>query len=248
MGTKEVEILSDAIKEYYGNYELEELCNAYNVEVDYLGVNLNHLKLASQLVEKNDYKHQKLLEKLIQDLVQRCNQRILNTTWESNVFDEQMQPQLKKLQILLSKEKKPVQIAEPKNYHFKDKSELMKLFGKAKTAVTLVDTRLGSNTFDCLKNIAHPIRLLTSREPQALAEGFDNIFKSFCSSCPDVELRRHVMVHDRYIFLNGRCWLVSASIDSIDTRPLNVIECIDAKSAIARTIERKWREAHKHLI
>ena len=248
MGTKEVEILSDAIKEYYGNYELEELCNAYNVEVDYLGVNLNHLKLASQLVEKKDYKHQKLLEKLIQDLVQRCNQRILNTTWESNVFDEQMQPQLKKLQILLSKEHKPVQIAEPKNYHFKDKSELMKLFGKAKTAVTLVDTRLGSNTFDCLKNITHPIRLLTSREPQALAEGFDNIFKRFCSSCPDVELRRHFMVHDRYIFLNGRCWLASASIDSIDSRPLNVIECIDAKSAIARTIERKWREAQKHLI
>jgi len=248
MGTKEVEILSDAIKEYYGNYELEELCNAYNVEVDYLGVNLNHLKLASQLVEKKDYKHQKLLEKLIQDLVQRCNQRILNTTWESNVFDEQMQPQLKKLQILLSKEQKPVQIAEPKNYHFKDKSELMKLFGKAKTAVTLVDTRLGSNTFDCLKNITHPIRLLTSREPQALAEGFDNIFKRFCSSCPDVELRRHFMVHDRYIFLNGRCWLASASIDSIDSRPLNVIECIDAKSAIARTIERKWREAQKHLI
>jgi len=248
MGTKEVEILSDAIKEYYGNYELEELCNAYNVEVDYLGVNLNHLKLASQLVEKKDYKHQKLLEKLIQDLVQRCNQRILNTTWESNVFDEQMQPQLKKLQILLSKEQKPVQIAEPKNYHFKDKSELTKLFGKAKTAVTLVDTRLGSNTFDCLKNITHPIRLLTSREPQALAEGFDNIFKRFCSSCPDVELRRHFMVHDRYIFLNGRCWLASASIDSIDSRPLNVIECIDAKSAIARTIERKWREAQKHLI
>ena len=45
-------------------------------------------------------------------------ERILNTTWESNVFDEQMQPQLKKLQILLSKEQEPVQIAEPKNYSY----------------------------------------------------------------------------------------------------------------------------------
>jgi REP element-mobilizing transposase RayT len=248
MSTKAVEILSDAIKEYYGNYELEELCNEYNVEVDYLGVNPNHLKLANKLVEKNDYNHRKLLDRLLHDLVQRCNQRILNTTWESNVFDEQMQPQLKKLQILLSKEQKPVQIAEPKNYHFKDNSELMKFLGKAKTALTLVDTRLGRNTFDCLKTVEHPIRLLTSRESQALADGFDDILRGFCSSCPDVEVRRHVMVHDRYIFFNGRCWLASASLDSIDSRSLNVIECIDAKSAIARTIERKWREAQKHLI
>ncbi len=248
MATKAVEILSDAIKEYYGNYELEELCNAYNVEVDYLGVNLNHLKLANKLVEKNDYNHLKLLNKLLQDLVQRCNQRILNTTWESNVFDEQMEPQLKKLQFLLSKEQKPVQIAEPKNYHFKDKSELIKFLSIAKTALTLVDTRLGSNTFECLKNVAHPIRLLTSREQQALADGFDDILRKYCSTRPNVEVRRHVMVHDRYIFFNGRCWLASGSLDSIDSRPLNVIECIDAKSAIARTIERKWREAQKHLI
>jgi hypothetical protein len=248
MGTKAVEILSDAIKEYYGNYELEELCNAYNVEVDYLGVNLNHLKLANKLVGKNDYSHRKLLNKLLQDLVERCHQRILNTTWESNVFDEQMQPQLKKLQILLSKEQEPVQIAEPKNYHFKDNSELKKFLSKSKTALTLVDTRLGSNTFECLKNVEHPIRLLTSRELQALADGFDDILRNYCSTRPDVEVRRHVMVHDRYIFFNGRCWLASASLDSIDSRPLNVIECIDAKSAIARTIERKWREAQKHLI
>lgn len=248
MGTKAVEILSDAIKEYYGNYELEELCNAYNVEVDYLGVNLNHTKLANKLVEKNDYSHRKLLEKLIQDLVQRCNQRILNTTWESNVFDEQMQPQLKKLQILLSKEHKPVQIAEPKNYHFKDKAELAKFLSKAKTAVTLVDTQLGGNTLECLKNLGHPIRLLTSREPQALVEGFDDLLRSCSSKSPGIEVRRHVMVHDRYIFFNGRCWLANAPLDSIGHRPLDVIECIDAKSAIARTIERKWREAQKHLI
>lgn len=248
MGTKAVEILSDAIKEYYGNYELEELCNAYNVEVDYLGVNLNHAKLANKLVEKNDYSHRKLLARLVQDLIQRCNQRILNTTWESNVFDEQMQPQLKKLQILLSTEHKPVQIAELKNYHFENKAELAKFLSQAKTAVTLVDSRLGGNTLECLKNLGHPIRLLTSREPEALVDGFDDLLKNYSSKNPDIEVRRHVMVHDRYIFFNGRCWLASAPLDSIDRRPLHVIECIDAKSAIARTIERKWREAQKHLI
>ena len=248
MGSKAIEILTDAIKEYYGNYELEELCNQFNVDVDYLGVNLNHVKLANKLVKKNDESHRKLLSKLLQDLVQRCNQRILNTTWESNVFDEQMQPQLKKLQLILSKEEVPVQIAEPKNYRFKDKSGAAKFFRIAKTAVTIVDTKLGNTTFGCLEHVQHPIRLLTSREPQALVDGFDGILRSYCSSCPDVEIRRHVMVHDRYIFFNGRCWLVSASLDSIETKPLNIIECVDAKSAIAREIERKWREAEKYNV
>lgn len=248
MGTKAIEILTDAIKEYYGNYELEELCNQFNVDVDYLGVNLNHVKLADKLVTKNDYNHRKLLSKLLEDLVQRCNQRILNTTWESNVFDEQMQPQLKKLQMILSKEQVPVKIAEPKNYRFQDKSTAVKFFASTKTAVTIVDTRLGRTTFDCLEKVSHPIRLMTSREPEALVDGFDAILKNYCTTCPDVEIRRHVMVHDRYIFFNGRCWLASASLDLIDTKPLNIIECVDAKSAIAREIERKWREAKKYLV
>jgi hypothetical protein len=248
MGTKAVEILTDAIKEYYGNYELEELCNQFNVDVDYLGVNLNHVKLASNLVSHNDYAHQQLLIKLLQDLMQRCDQRILNSTWESNVFDEQLKPQLKKLQLLLSKDKKPVQIAEAQNYRFKAISDAIKFFSSAQTAVTLVDTRFGSTALECLKNVQHPLRLLTNREPKALAAGFDAILKRFCSSCQDVEIRRHVMVHDRYIFFNGRCWMASSSLDTIQSKPMGVIECIDVKSAIAREIERKWREAEKYII
>lgn len=248
MSTKAIEILTDAIKEYYGNYELEELCNQFNIDVDYLGVNLNHLKLASNLVSHNDFGHQQMLAKLLQDLVQRCDQRILNSTWESNVFDEQMKPQLKKLQLLLSKNKKPVQIAEAKNYRFKNISDTIKFFSTAQTAVTLVDIQFGSTTFECLKEVQHPLRLLASREAGSLAEGFDAILKSFCSNCPDVEIRRHVMIHDRYIFFNGRCWMASSSLDAIESAPMTVIECIDLKAAIAREIERKWREAEKYIL
>ena len=248
MSTKAIEILTDAMKEYYGNYELEELCNQFNIDVDYLGVNLNHVKLANNLVSHNDFGHQQLLSKLLQDLVQRCDQRILNSTWESNVFDEQMKPQLKKLQLLLAHNKKPVQIAEAKNYHLKTIPEATKFFSTAQTAVTLVDTQFGSTTFECLKAVQHPLRLLTSREEKSIAGGFDAILKSFCSSCPDVEIRRHVMVHDRYIFFNGRCWIASSSLDTIESKPMNIIECIDLKAAVAREIERKWREAEKYII
>jgi hypothetical protein len=248
MGTKAIEILTDAIKEYYGNYELEELCNQFNVDVDYLGVNLNHVKLANDLVRHDRYGHRQLLSRLLQDLVQRCDQRIMNSTWESNVFDEQMKPQLKKLQLLLTKDKKPAQMADAKNYHLKTISETQKFFRTAKTAITLVDTQFGNTTFECLENVEHPLRLLTSREPKSLAGGFDAILKSFCASCPDVEVRRHVMLHDRYIFFNGRCWMISASLNTMDRNPIAVIECIDLKAAIAREIERKWREAEKYVI
>lgn len=248
MGTKAIEILTDAIKEYYGNYELEDLCNQFNVDVDYLGVNLNHVKLANDLVQNDRQGHRKLLSKLLQDLVQRCDQRILNSTWESNVFDEQMKPQLKKLQLLLAKEKKPVQVVEAKNDHLKTISEAQQFFSSAKTAVTLVDSRFGKTTFECLEHVKHPLRLLTSREPKALANDFDGILRSFCSNCPDVEIRRHVMLQDRYIFFNGRCWMVSASLDTMGSQAVGVIECIDLKAAVAREIERKWREAEKYVI
>ena len=248
MSTKAIEILTDAMKEYYGNYELEELCNQFNIDVDYLGVNLNHVKLASNLVSHNDFGHQQMLAKLLQDLVKRCDQRILNSTWESNVFDEQMKPQLKKLQLLLSKNKKPVQIHEAKNYRLKNVSDTIKFFNTAQTAVTLVDTQFGSTTFECLKEVQHPLRLLTTREARSLADGFDAILKSFCSNCPDVEIRRHVMVHDRYIFFNGRCWVASSSLETIKSTPVNIIECIDLKAAVAREIERKWREAEKYML
>lgn len=248
MGTKAIEILTDAIKEYYGNYELEELCNQFNVDVDYLGVNLNHLKLANDLVHQNGHCHQKLLSKLLSDLLQRCDHRIMNSTWESNVFDEQMKPQLKKLQVLLTRDNKPVQMAEAKNYYFKSKTEAKKFFSTAKTAVTVVDTQFGGTALECLEKVEHPLRLLTSRESKALADGFDAVLRSFCSSCPDVEIRRHVMLHDRYLFFNGRCWMASAALDTIEHKPICVIECMDLKSAIAREIERKWREAEKYII
>lgn len=35
MKTENIEILSDAIKEYFGNYELEELCGRSNIEIEH---------------------------------------------------------------------------------------------------------------------------------------------------------------------------------------------------------------------
>ena len=37
MEKENIEILSDAIREYFGNYELEELCSRFNVDLGHLG-------------------------------------------------------------------------------------------------------------------------------------------------------------------------------------------------------------------
>jgi hypothetical protein len=243
MEPESVNILADAIKEYYGDYELEELCSQFNVEIDYLGVSPNHKKLASKLVAKGDPNYERLLEKVLPALYQKVNHRILNSTWESNVFDEQMLRHLKKLQILLLRDKKSVGTAEPANFGFKSKSDAIKFFTIAKTTVTIIDSQIGTTTLECLKQVKHPIRLLTRKDEQTFPSGFNDILKKFCAGGHAVEIRSHVVLHDRYFFLNARCWLVSSSLNTVENKPIRIIECIDAKSAIAKTIEGKWREA-----
>ena len=90
------------IKEYFGNYELEELCGRFNIEIDHLGVNPNHEKLVTGLMaDTSRENHRRFLEDILSKLLRRCEDRILNTTWEVNVFDEHMLPQLKKLQRII---------------------------------------------------------------------------------------------------------------------------------------------------
>ena len=236
-------ILADAIKEYYGDYELEELCNQYNIEIDYLGVSPNHIKLASKLISKKSQNYQRFLEKIVPELSQRCNHRILNSTWESNVFDEQMSEHLKKLQYVLAREKKPGGASETAHYVFKAKAQPIKFFASAKTTVTLVDAHVGTTTLECLKQVKHPIRILTLKEAQTFPAGFNDILKKFISGGHEVEIRRHVLLNDRYIIFNGRCWQVSSSLNTVGTKLLSIIECIDAKSVIVKGLEQKWREA-----
>ena len=243
METESINILADAIKEYYGDYELEELCNRYNIEMDYLGVSPNHKKLASRMVSKESRNYHRLLEKIMPELFDRCNHRILNSTWESSAFDNQMLQHLKKLKIMLSLDKKSAVATEPVNYVFKSKDGPIKFFALAKTTVTVVDTQIGTTTLECLKQVKHPIRFLTGKEEQTFPRGFNDVLKKFSSGGRQIEIRRHVVLNDRYLFLNGRCWIVSSPLNSMGSKPVSLVECIDAKSAIAKAIEGKWREA-----
>ena len=79
--------------------------------------------------------HSFFLETILPKLLHRCEERILNTTWEVNVFDEQMLPQLKKIQqFLLKGDRKSSLKSEPINRFFTKRADLVKFFAGAQTA------------------------------------------------------------------------------------------------------------------
>jgi|GEM_PF-6703370 len=52
MENENIEILSDALKEYLGDYELEELCTRFGLEFGRVGIHPNRKKLVSQLISQ----------------------------------------------------------------------------------------------------------------------------------------------------------------------------------------------------
>lgn len=244
MNQETIEVLADAIKEYYGDYELEELCKRFNLEIDYLGNHPNHLKLVHKLfVQKEHGTNKQFLETIMPKLLRRCEERILNTTWEVNVFDEHMLPQLKKLQGLFAGNKKSVLQPKSWNRFYTTLEEVTEFFSKSKTALTIVDSRIGKATLECLDRIQTPIRLLTVQGQQDSRAEFGRLLSNFRARAHDIEIRQHLKLNDRFFIFNGRCWLVSCSLLDVGQVTLSVIECIDTKSVVVKEIGRKWREA-----
>jgi len=228
MDAESIEILTDAIKEYFGNYELEELCGRFNVEIEHLGVNPNHQKLVTGLMaDTSRENHRRFLEDILSKLLRRCEDRILNTTWEVNVFDEHMLPQLKKLQSIIIGHQKSTLGAKSANRFIKEQSQLIK----------------GLATFDSIQLVKTPVRLLIGQSQQDIATNLDGKLIQMRKQGRDIEVRHHLKLNDRFIIFNGRCWMASCSLPEVGQVTLSLIECVDTKPVVVKEIGRKWREA-----
>ncbi len=248
METENIEILSDGIKEYFGNYELEELCGRFNIEIEHLGVNPNHKKLVTELMaDKSRENHRRFLEDILSKLLRRCEDRILNTTWEVNVFDEHMLPQLKKLQSIVAGNQKSVLKSRAANRFIKEQSQLIKLLGNAKTPLTILDTQIGQATFDSIQMVKTPVRLLIGQSQQDMAVNLNGQLAQLRKQGRDIEVRHHLKLNDRFIIFNGRCWMASCSLIEVGQVTLSMIECLDTKPVVVKEIGRKWREAKVFL-
>jgi hypothetical protein len=244
MDAESIEILIDAIKEYFGNYELEELCGRFNIEIEHLGVNPNHQKLVTGLMaDPSRENHRRFLEDILSKLLRRCEDRILNTTWEVNVFDEHMLPQLKKLQSIIIGHQNSTLGAKSANRFIKEQSQLIKLLSSAKTPLTILDTEIGLATFDSIQLVKTPVRLLIGQSQQDIATNLDGKLIQMRKQGRDIEVRHHLKLNDRFIIFNGRCWMASCSLPEVGQVTLSLIECVDTKSVVVKEIGRKWREA-----
>jgi hypothetical protein len=243
MEKENIEILSDAIKEYFGNYELEELCSRFNVDIEHLGVNPNHQKLVNGLMaDKSRENHRRFLEDILPKLMRRCEDRILNTTWEVNVFDEHMLPQLKKLQSIVAGSQQSTLSSKSANRFIKEQNQLIQLLGKAKTPVTILDTQIGQATFESIQMVKTPVRLLIGQSQQDVAANLNGQLAQLRKQGRELEIRQHLKLNDRFIIFNGRCWMISCSLLEVGQVTLSLIECIDTKPVVVKVIGRKWRE------
>ncbi|MCP4629375.1 MAG: hypothetical protein GY850_38605 [bacterium] len=195
------------------------------------------------ITQKSRGSNRRFLEALLPKLVCRCEERILNTTWDVNTFDEQMLPQLKTLQNFLVGKNKPVNQTQSVSRFFTAKDQLVKFFSNSKTVLMIVDTQIGKTTLECMQRVQSPVRLLTKQTHQDLAANAGEYLAEFRKNGHEIETRRHLRLNDRFIIFNSRCWMANRSLVDVENATLSIIECVDTKSAVMKEIGRKWREA-----
>ncbi|UCD80067.1 MAG: hypothetical protein JSW26_01125 [Desulfobacterales bacterium] len=248
MEKETIEILSDAMKEYYGDYELAELCSRFGLKIEYEGAHPNHRKLVTHLVtQKHRENHHRFLETILPKLLKRCEERILNTTWEVNVFDEDMLPQLERLQNFFDGQNQFDTEKQSTNRFFTGRARLAEFLGSAKTALSIVDTRVDQTTFDCIQGVRKPIRLLIGQREKDIIDNIGNSLDEIRARGHEIEIRRHPKINDRFLIFNGRCWMASCSLTDVDQVTLSIIECVDTKAVVVKEIGRKWREGKVFL-
>jgi hypothetical protein len=246
MSKQLVPILADAIREYYDANELIELCGLFDTDLewDHEHNKPSHLRLAQRLIVEVEHGNNgRLLAAILPSLFSRCRGMVAKTKWETKQYHEELERRLDKLRPLLDAKVAPAEIAVPDGRPFTAKSEIRELLEKADGPVLLVDAYVGVGTFDCLRPVKQSIRILTGKQPQSIASGFDAAAEDFASEGHQLEVRQHPKLHDRYLLFNDRCWLIGGSIKDAGIKALNLIECVDSKQAVRTDAERKWAEA-----
>ncbi len=244
MNNEKLEMLADAIKEYYTNYELDDLSGQFGVDITYQGADPDYMKLAKTLTTTNDRQStQRFLKALIPDLLKRCNERIANSTSEDLIYHQQMLSQIEGFQLLLREQRGETKLKTPDSYIFNIKSDVQTFFKTAKTDVIVVDPKIGVDTLDCFVGVKSKIRLLTGKNPKSFEPGFEATLKRYRTKFSNISIRRYEPLQDRFIVFNDKCWLAGNSLKDASTATLNFIEIKDNKQIILKEIARRWSEA-----
>jgi hypothetical protein len=240
--------LSDALREYIALDELVRLCVSLDVPVDEADLQRNEYgAFSSNLTRDVELGNNRiLLEALLDTLALRASRGVARNNWERQDYHRGMVVAIEEMRGSLGEPKIPSQISTPAASRFTAKSMLREFLSPAETEVLLVDNWVGPETLDCLRDVKHPIRILTGDRQDLEANGFDRTLGDTRIEGYRITIRRHPSLHDRYLVFNDRCWLVGSSLKDAGKKELNVIELIDGKSAIRRDLEDKWTSAQEH--
>jgi len=251
MDPENVKNLADALKDYFSQYELEDLCRRFGVVLNYSGTSPNLRRLAGDILSNPQAdQNRQFLHTLISELLQRCQEQIQNTTREDNLYHKQMILQLNQLKQSLSPDKAGAS-SIPESFPESGasiRSNLAEFFGRADTAVTVVDADPAAGTLDCLQKVAHPIRLLTKEPSGGFDQNFIRVLKTLNERGKTIEMRLHPDIHDRVILFDRRCWLAGGPLKDTANAPLTLIEVIDNRDAISDRVENMWLAAELLII
>lgn len=247
-----VPILADAIKAYYEDTkELIDLCGLVDLDLKFgrEEIDFPYLRFARLLVTQMEHDNRRrFLETIVPSLLNRAREGAAHSKWDAQEFHRKMVDNLEQITQSLREGGLPEQVTVPENKPFTAKSEIRDLLGAAKTTITIVDNYVGVGTLDCIRDIEHPIRLLTGQHSNSIASGFNSSLKDLIAEGCQIEVRQHPKLHDRFILFNGRCWLVGSSLKDAGKKIMNIIECVDIKDKVASDVEAKWGDASKYVL
>lgn len=251
MNAENIKILADGIKEYFSQYELEDLCRRLDINIDYSGTSPNLKQLAGDVLEDPQIDPNRLfLKTVLGELIKKCHEQVQNATREENLYHQQMSLQLRQLSQSLKHDKS----AEPTPREVTPKPALssrlsmVEFFGQAQTTVTIVDVDLGAGSLDCLRAVDHPIRLLTTYPAEGFDKGFMRALKFFRDRGKKFELRLYNSIHNCIVLFNHRCWLFARPLKDASNAAINMIEIIDSCDAVSDNVESNWRQAELLII
>ena len=246
MDPEDIMLLAEALEVYYGPDDLTLLAELVDFELPYSEYSgkVDYMKMAKTLLLNPKLGRNKdFLAAIVSSLESRNDRAIASTDWEQRSYHYGMKPRIQSFLKAIGGGSTPTEIAVRANNPFTAKAELREVLSTATTPVTVVDNYIGIATLDCVRVVSHPLRILTGVREQAIEKGFDRALKEFRAEGREIEVRCHPKLHDRYIILNGRCWLVGSSLKDAGKKMFSMIEATDTRDTIIKDVEQKWQEA-----
>ena len=238
-----IPLLAEAIKTYVPARELLELCEIFSTDIPLEDQGPNYLQLADTLISRPEHgSNREFLNALVPLVLSRNDERYAHTGFEKQYCHQAFGARMQPLSQLVGDPMVQTSVTVQENQPFSAKSEARDLLGKAETLVTVVDAYIGIGTLDCLRDVQHPIRILTGNKDKSIENGFERSLKDFRGEGYEVEVKTHSKLHDRYLLVNERCWLVGSSLKDAGKKTFNILEIGDFRVLVQAEVDKKWHE------